>query len=374
MTSTSDSPDARLDALAPTLDELVRAGRIAGWVAGVRAPDDQAIGTGGRLGPGRGPMREDTPFALSSNSKPLAGALTLRLAELDVLALDDPVARWVPELSRPRVLRAVDGPLEDTVPAEGPITVTHLLTMTPGLGWVAEPGPLAEAMQQRHLAPGPFAPPMDPDAYIAALADLPLADQPGASWRYHTSTDVLAVLLQRATGRSVTDLLTEHLTGPLDMTGTAFTGDRDRMPTVLEPDESGDLVPSHVPEGAWSDAPAFESLATGLVSTAGDQLAFLGSLVGSAPPVLTAESVRAMRTDHLTGPQRESAAAFLDDGCGWGLHVEVRPGGRFGWAGGLGTIGYADPATGRAAFLGTQATVGSPGTIAAIDAFWSLLG
>lgn len=363
---------APLDALTPALDDLVRQGHLAGWVAGVRDADDRVIRAGGRLGPGRGPMREDTPFALTSNTKPHAGVLVLRLVELGVLSLEDPVAPWIPELDEPGVLRSVDGPLADTVPAATPITVAHLLTMTPGLGWVAEPGPLADAMAERHLAPGPFAPPMDPDAYAAALGGLPLADQPGASWRYHTSSDVLTVLVRRATDQPVGDLLAEHVTGPLGMTSTAFTGDVERMPTVLEVGEGGGLTPFAVPEGTWSRPPVFESLATGLVSTAADQLAFLGSLVSSAPPVLTSESVRAMTTDRLTGAQRATAAGFLVGGSGWGLHVEVRPDGRFGWAGGLGTIGYADPTTRRAGFLGTQVVVGTPGMTAAIEAFWSV--
>ena len=102
-----------------------------------------------------------------------------------------------------------------------------------------------------------------------------------------------------------------------------------------------------------------------------DQLAFLRSLVGG-PTVLSPESLAALRTGTLTDEQRRTAAGFVEPGCDWALTVQVRPGGQVGWAGGLGTIGYADPATGRAAFLATAVTLDSPATITAFDGFWGL--
>lgn len=361
-----------LTALTPALEDLVGAGELVGWVAGVQDPTGVTIATGGRRSIDGPPMQEDTLFAIASCSKPLGGILTLRLVELGVLDLDDPIARWLPELAEPRVLTAPGGPLGETGPAEAPITVRHLLTMTPGFGWVHE-GPLAEEMAARSVAPGPFPPPMTPDEYVSALASLPLAEQPGRSWRYHTSSDVLGVLLTRATDRSLESLLEEYLCRPLGLTDTGFVGDPDRMATVYGPTLAGGLQPFAVPEGTFTAPPRFESLATGLVSTVGDQLAVLASLAGTAPAVLAPGTVELMRTDQLTPRQRAGGADLLGADAGWGLHVEVRPDGRFGWAGGLGTIGYADPATGRAAVLATQVTVDAPGTVRAFDAFWSLL-
>lgn len=360
-----------LDDLAPTLDRLVDDGHLAGWVAGVADDTGQSIRGGGVQSLGGPAMIDDTQFALSSNTKPLAGALALRLVELGVVELDEAVDPWLPELADPRVLVSPEADLTATVPAERPITLRHLLAMTPGCGWVSEPGPLAEAINERQLNPGPWGPPMSPDDYMARLGSLPLANQPGAAWRYHTSSDVLGVLLARATGNSISDLLDEHVLSPLGMIDTTFTGDPNRMATVYGPGDEGGLAPFPVPPGTYTAVPIFESLAAGLVSTLPDQLTFLRSLVGGAT-VLSAESLVWMRTDTLSDEQRRTAQGFIDTDCGWGLSVEIRPTGLIGWAGGLGTIGYADPETGRVAFLATQVTFDAPGTATAFDGFWGL--
>jgi len=377
MTTTSSGEHGRaapstLTTLTTACDELVDRGELAGWVAGVRDRDDAVVRTGGRRALDGPEMTGDTQFAMSSNAKPLGGALALRLVELGVLDLDDAVGRWLPELADPRVLTSPGAALDDTVPAESPITARHLLTMTPGFGWVSEPGPLADALAEQRLEPGPWGPPMGPDEFMSRLGDLPLANQPGTAWRYHTASDVLGVLLARATGRSVRELLDEHVLSPLAMDDTSFRGDADRMATAYGPAEGGGLTPFPGPPTSDTGAPRADSVAAGLVSTVPDQLAFLASLVGSAPPILTGGSLAAMRTDHLTAGQRATAGGFLEPGCGWGLHVEVRPGGLVGWAGGLGTIGYADLRTGRVAFLATQVSFDGPGTGEAFERFWSL--
>lgn len=394
----SDSVDdmSTLTALAETCDRLVEHGELVGWVAGVSGPDSLTppssgpgtavdartgsvteppdIRAGGRRALDGPPMTADTQLAMSSSTKPIGGVLALRLVETGLLDLDDPVDRWLPELAQPHVITDPGGPLDDTVPADVPITLRHLLTMTPGFGWVSEPGPLADGLAEQGIAPGPWPPDMSPDEFMARLGALPLAGQPGTSWRYHTSSEVIGVLLSRATRRSVGELLDEHVLGPLGMTDTAFVGDPERTATPHTPADGDGLSAFPVPARAYTEAPRFESLAAGLVSTVPDQLAFLGSLVGSSPGLLGNATLTDMRTDQLTAEQRATAAGFLEPGCGWGHHVEVRPQGHVGWAGGLGTIGYADPRNGRAAFLATQVTVDSPGTAAAFEEFWSLLG
>lgn len=360
-----------LDVLVPTLDRLVAEGGLAGWVAGTADGSACDVRAGGHRWPGGPAMTEDTQVVLSSCTKPLAGALALRLVELGAFDLDEPVDPWLPELAEPRVLVSPEADLTATVAADRPITPRHLLTMTPGLGWVSEPGPLAAAITERQLEPGPWGPPMSPDEFMARLGSLPLADQPGTAWRYHTSSDVLSVLLARASGRTVTELLDEHLLNPLGLGDTSFTGDPGRMARIFSSDAAGGLTPFPVPPGTYVEPPPFESLASGLVSTVPDQLDLLRALVGG-PTVLSADSLAAMRTDTLTDEQRRTAAGFIEPDCGWGLHVEVRPSGLIGWAGGLGTIGYADPRSGRAAFLATQVSFDAPGTETAFDQFWRL--
>lgn len=364
-----DSPS---DALGQRLDQLVERGDLAGWVAGVVTSDGHDIRAGGRRALDGPEMTADTQFAMSSSTKPVAGALALRLVEQGDLDLDDPIGRWVPELAEPRVLTSPTADLEDTVPAERAITVRHLLTMTPGFGWVSEPGPLADALSQQELEPGPWGPPMTPDEFVSRLGALPLANQPGTAWRYHTSSDLLGVVLARATGRTVSELLAHHVLEPLRMADTSFVGDPQRLATVYGPGQTGGLTPFPVPSGTFTETPHFESLAAGLVSTVPDQLTFLAALAEPTAGLLSPPSLTAMGTDHVTPEQRATAEGFLEPDCGWGLHVEIRPGGLVGWAGGLGTIGYADQGTGRAAFLATHVSFDAPGTVAAFDAFWTL--
>jgi CubicO group peptidase (beta-lactamase class C family) len=357
-----------LDPVRDVLDAQVAAGRLPGYVAAVRHRGDTQVLTGGTTAvQGADPVQPDTLFRLASLTKPFAGALALALVEDGVLALDDPVARWLPELAEPRVLRDRHGSLEDTVPAERPITVRHLLTGTPGFGGVWDGSPLARAIDEAEIGPSAWGPPVGPEEYLRRLAALPLVAQPGEVWLYHMSSDVLGVLLCRAAGRPVARLLAEYVTGPLGLRDTAFLArDPARLATCYLPTDAG-LQPVDAPGGFASDPP-FESLAAGLVSTAPDVLALLAALADGGAPVLPARAVAAMTTDTLSDAQRAAAADTLGPGVSWGLQVGVvveraRPWtapGRFGWDGGTGTSAWADPAADLVAVLLTQRMWGGP--------------
>ncbi|EYT64239.1 beta-lactamase [Dietzia sp. UCD-THP] len=361
----------RLDTVVGELDALVDAGRLTGFVCGVRQDGRTLIAAGGSRSPDGSALDPDTVFPLSSNTKPVGGVLALRMVELGILALDDPVATLLPELSAPRVLTRPGGPIDRTVPAGRQITLRHLLTMTAGAGWAGEGSPLTVAMGERQIAPGPYPPPMEPDEYLRLLGSLPLADQPGVGWYYHTSSDVLGVLLARATGATVADLVADHITGPLGLADVGFTADRERLPTSYGLGPDGGLRALDTVD-RFAHPPRFESLACGLTSTVSDYLEFLDVLVGGGV-VLGPQYVEAMTTDRLTPRQRADAEGFIAPGCGYGMQVEVRPDGVVGWAGGLGTIGYVDRRTGRGAAVFTTQSYDVPGTAEALDTVWALL-
>jgi CubicO group peptidase (beta-lactamase class C family) len=219
-------------------DAQVASGRIPGYVAAVRIGGRTEVRAGGRLAVGTDspPMREDTLFRIASITKQIGGALTLSLIQDGVLTLDDAAARWLPELARPRVLVSPGAPLDQTTGARRPITVRHLLTQTAGWGVVLEHSPLQTAMLEQNLFPGPLTPPMSGDEFVARLAALPLAFQPGDGWLYDTGTDVLGVLLTRATGKPLSDLIAERVTGPLGMASTSFwAADPSRLATAYRP-------------------------------------------------------------------------------------------------------------------------------------------
>ena len=367
---------------APRLIRLVESGYLPGYVAGWRRDGQTRICAGGTLAvEPSDPMDEDTVFRIASLSKPVGGVLALTLVEEGELALDDEVARWLPELSQPRVLRRIDGPLDDTAPARRPILVRDLLAMTAGFGLVGV-SPLQKAIAAADLAPGPFPPPCSHDEFMARLGALPLALQPGEGWLYHTSADALSVLLSRAAGRSLADLLRERIAEPLGMADTGFFApDPGRRATAYRP-RAGGLEVLDPPDGAYARPPAFEALGSGLVSTIPDYLAFLAMLADGGGPVLSPESVQLLAGDRLTDGQRASAQSFLGPDRSWGFMVELYlarapesslGAGSFGWMGGSGTTAYIDPGAGLTGALFTQRAMESNRATDYYNAFWRAL-
>lgn len=363
-----------------TRDAHVESGRIAGYVAAVRIGGRTEVRAGGRiaLDPHSPPMREDTLFRIASVTKPIGGALTLSLVEDGVLGLDDPIERWLPEAAQPRVLVAPDAPLDETTDADRPITVRHLLTMTAGWGAVMEPTPLQAAMRERGVYPSSKIPQMSGDEFVARVADLPLAFQPGEGWLYDTPLDVLGVLLARAAGKPLSELVAERITGPLGLTSTGFgTREVDRLATAYTPRDDGRLEVLDPPDGQFAGPPPFEELSSGLVSSAPEVLRFYCAMADGGAPVISAESLRRMTADALTDEQRRAAQPVLGPGESWGMGTGVdaeaaQPWmvpGRWGWTGGSGTTAYVDPVRGTVCVLLTQREMTGPQD--GFDDFWT---
>ncbi|WP_308257394.1 serine hydrolase domain-containing protein [Pseudonocardia lacus] len=321
------------------------------------------------------PMRSDAVFRISSMTKPIIAVAALVLVEECVLRLDDPVERFLPELADRRVVRRIDGPVDDTVPARRPITLRDLLTFRMGSGIHLRPCPVAEAAAPLELFVGPPQPavPPGPDEWMRRFATLPLMAQPGERWLYNTGSDVLGVLIARASGRSLPDFLRERIFDPLGMPDTGFAvgpGAADRLVGACATDPDTGALRPYPAAAQWLTAPAFPSGAGGLVSTAADYLAFAAMLRRGGAPVLSRSSVRVMTTDHLTPAQKALGGLFPDDfdGRGWGFGVSVvtrhdnpaEPVGQYGWDGGLGTIWRNDPADDLTAVLLTNAAWTSP--------------
>lgn len=378
---TSDRPavDAGLESVWQVPDAHVASGRIPGYAAAIRVGGRVEVRVGGRTAvePAGVPMSEDTLFRIASLTKPIGGALALSLVEEGVLALDDAIARWLPEAASPRVLESPDGPLDRTTEAERPVTVRHLLTMTSGWGAVLEETPLQEAMMERGVYPGPLTPQMSGDEFVARVADLPLAFHPGDGWLYDTGIDLLGVLLARATGKPLSDLFAERVTGPLGMASTSFWAtDVDRLATAYMPGPDG-LEVLDPPDGLFARPPAFEQLGSGLVSTAPDVLRFFIAMADGGGPVVNADSVALMTADALTDAQRRQALPLVGPGGSWGLATGVNvesaepwmAPGRWGWDGGTGTTAYVDPTRDTVGVLLTQRAMTGP--LDGFDDFWA---
>ncbi|HUJ34045.1 MAG TPA: serine hydrolase domain-containing protein [Solirubrobacteraceae bacterium] len=339
--------------------------RVPGLVALVAHGDEVLVEALGKLAAGGPPVRRDSLFRIASTTKPITAAVTLAVIEEGLIGLEEPVDRLLPELSGRRVLRRMDGPLEDTVAAERPITTRDLLTFTFGFGMVTRmfmtstPWPVVAASRELNLGtigpPNPDGQP-DPDTWIAGLGTLPLMAQPGERWMYNTGSSVLGVLVARATGQPFAEVLRTRLFEPLGMRDTAFwSSETDRLATAYMAKPEG-LVVWDEPEGQWSRAPAFGDGASGLVSTVDDLLAFSRMLLAGGGQALRSDDVRAMCTDQLTDGQKASGG--LGPGFfahkSWGYCQAVYEGGAFGWNGGLGTSWLADPARDLTVIVMTQ--------------------
>jgi CubicO group peptidase (beta-lactamase class C family) len=329
---------------------------------------------------GREPMRRDTIFRITSMTKPITAAATMILVEECRLRIDEPVDRWLPELADRKVLRRLDGPLDDTVPAHRPITVRDLLTFRLGYGMIMEPSstyPIQQAMNALGIVgfgPPNQSTPHDPDEWIRRLGTLPLLHQPGERWMYNTGSYVLGVLIARVTGQPLETFLRERIFEPLGMADTGFSvpaSKRDRLPSCYMPNAQTGALEARDRAGAeseWSRPPTFPDGGAGLVSTVDDYLAFARMMLDNGASgrgrILSRPSVELMTTDQLTPAQKAASEMFPGAWAarGWGFGVSMvtqrdqiwATPGRFSWDGGYGTAWAADPREDLVAILMTQ--------------------
>jgi CubicO group peptidase (beta-lactamase class C family) len=324
-------------------------------------------------------------FRISSINKPITAAGVMLLVDDGLLALDDSVERWLPELASPMVVRTPSSPVDDVVPANRPITVLDLLTNRAGYGFASDFSlPAVQALfsvqtdgREVQLRP-------DPDQWMSRLAAIPLLYHPGEAWLYDTCSDLQSVLIARASSRPLPVFLAERVFEPLGMVDTGFevpAAKRGRMTSYYRPGSDGRLELADAPDGQWSHLPAFPAGSGGLASTVDDWYRFArmildeGALDGRR--LLLPESVRQITTNHLSPPQREIGALFLE-GQGWGFggSVDLEPiepwnvSGRYGWVGGTGTTAHLVPSTGSIAILLTQVAATSPIPPAIMRDFW----
>ncbi|MEV6357821.1 serine hydrolase domain-containing protein [Streptomyces hydrogenans] len=394
--------EAGLRRVREVLARHVESGRIPGLVALVGRGDDthvEALGT--MRHDGGAPMSRDTVFRMASTSKPVTVAAAMILVDECRLRLDDPVDPWLPELADRQVLKNVDGPLDDTVPARRPITVRDVLTSTFGLGMdlTSLGTPIMNAVFEQGLTPNLPVPMPEQDEWMRRLGELPLMHQPGERWQYHISSDLLGVLVSRVTGQSFESFLRERLFEPLGMKDTGFHVPADqihRLPPLYAPDPAtGEFhVWDEAEGGRHSAPPAFQSGGGGLNSTADDYHAYFRMLLAGGTHgterILSRPAVELMTTNRLTPEQQAARHKLATDNVhisfgqgqhgGWGFGMAVRtyrgdyaPVGQFGWDGGSGTSTYADPVNGITGILLTQTGTSVPAPAHLFHDFWTTL-
>lgn len=319
------------------------------------------------------PLRTDHVFRVFSNTKLVTSSAVLLLLEAGRIELDDPIERYIPQLGSRRVLQPAATSLDDTEPAKGSITIRHLLSHSSGLSYgLLDPGTLMFKAYTDHqvMHPGKTLPQM-----MDALAGLPLSFQPGTAWEYSVATDVLGRLVEVVSGQRLDAFFRERIHKPLGMVDTMFTlppEQHDRLVAyyagadIRDPMKPGLTRTDQAPyPGAYLQPFAKLSGGGGLVSSLGDMVALVKSLLPDGPTLLKPGTIDQLMTNqlprgvHIRFP---IAGEMLGKGYGLAGAVTLEPSaidpprsvGELQWGGIAGTHWWVAPQANLAAVVMTQ--------------------
>lgn len=301
------------------------------------------------------PMERDTICRAYSMSKIITCVATLMLVEEGRFNLEDPVAKYLPELMGVKVWTGGTAGAPQLEPLKRAITLEHLLTHTSGLFYDFSAGnpELAKLWREANLWSEPGL-----STFIGKLAKVPLMHQPGDAYTYGISQDVQGALIERVTGQMLGVFLTERIFRPLGMKDTGFDVPPDKMHRLAKtykhgPD--GKLVEDQPILETWPETGrGMEAGGSGIFSTAGDFARFAqmlcngGTLDGKR--ILGRKTIELMTANHLvTLPNNQ--AATRQKGFGLGVEVTTDLGrlsvpssvGQFGWYGAATTYCQIDP-------------------------------
>ena len=343
------------------------AGTLAAIGKGQAAAD--FFGAGTQAMDSAKPVGPDTLWRLYSQTKPVTGIAAMLLIEDGTMALDQPIADFLPAFADMKVQNRPDGSLTDVRPAKGPITVRHLLTHTAGLGYnIIQKGPLRDAYNAAGLVGGqvsrlpiPGVAPVTPVTSLAEFADrlarLPLVYEPGTQWSYSVGLDLMGRVIEVVSGRPFDAFLSARLFDPLGMASTGFrvpARDVGRLSTNYVRFGPALLPIDPATSSIYLDAPPIPYGGGGLVSSARDYDRFLAMLLGEGETdgvrIMTPETARLAMSNLL--PDGAATRGTLVEGEGFGAGGRVSLAGSatgegvFGWGGAAGTIGFVDRARG----------------------------
>jgi CubicO group peptidase (beta-lactamase class C family) len=322
------------------------------------------------------PVREDTLFRIYSMSKPITSAAFMMLVEEGLVALDDPVSRFIPEWKNLGVYDGgMLGSFRVTAPAR-PMQIIDLLRHTSGLTYGFQQRGNVDAAY-RKLGVGELESPGTLETMIQALAGLPLEFSPGTAWNYSVSTDVLGYLIGKISGQPFETFLHERLIRPLGMFDTDFfvpKAKADRLAACYAFGPKGVTLQDDPMGSAYLKPPSLVSGGGGLVSTAGDYLKFCQMILGGGEldgaRLLSPKTIQLMSVNHLPGGgdlkslsrSMFSEAAYAGLGFGLGFSTTIDPAatlipatlGDLSWGGAASTFFWIDPTEELIAILMTQ--------------------
>jgi CubicO group peptidase (beta-lactamase class C family) len=309
----------------------------------------------------KAPMSDDTIFRIYSMSKPVTSVAAMMLVEEGKLMLDEPVAKYIPAFANVKVgveHKQEDGTVTlDLVPVRRPMTIQDLLRHTSGLtyGFFGE-----GAVKKAYVDAKIFSEDLDNAGFAEALAKLPLAYQPGTTWDYSHSTDILGRVVEVASGKSLYQFEKERILDPLGMKDTSFyVTDPAKQPLIAEPFPADRKIGNDAEVSDPRVQRKWESGGGGMVSTIGDYARFArmiangGTLDGKR--YLSPKTIAYMGSNHIgpaagvvPGPYYLPGPGF---GFGLGFAVRTEAGvspiegsvGEMSWSGAAGTTFWIDP-------------------------------
>lgn len=313
------------------------------------------------------PMPRDAVFNIASLTKPIVSTAAMALVEMGRLCLGDPIGMHLEEFAGREMqvevvrLDLAGNEASELVPARRPITVQDLLRHTSGFTYAARVGtPMARKLYEEHNIEARLEP-LPAGEMLRRLATIPLVCQPGEAFHYSVSTDVLGLLLERVTGKSLDAVLRELVTEPLGMRDTGFVvrpEKKDMQPEFFDTEPGKANHERHIALNG-RDGTTYYKGGGGLMSTVADYYRFALMLLNGGEldgvRLLSPKTVETMTADHLAdlGPRVYRNLEAFGSGTGFGLGFGVRayPGaarflgsaGDFGWGGARGHYFFVDP-------------------------------
>ena len=346
---------ARLEVLHETTKRFIDEGKHAGIIT-LLALDGKIVDFqtyGYRDVEKQLPMERDTICRMYSMSKIITCAATLILFEDGKFTLDDPVAKYLPELKGMRVWTGGTQEEPKTEALKRPITIKHLLTHTSGLLYdFTGNDELTKLWAAADLWSG-----TELTNFIAKLSKLPLKHQPGDAYTYGVSHDVLGALIERVSGQRFGAFLEERIFRPLGMKDTGFDVMPEKMNRLAKTYKvvKGKFVEDEPLIGTWpEEGRDVEAGGAGIFSTAEDFGRFAqmlcngGTLDGQR--ILGRKTIELMTADHMV-KLPDNQGATRQKGFGLGVEVTTDLGqlsmpssvGQFGWYGAATTYCQIDP-------------------------------
>lgn len=309
------------------------------------------------------PMTLDHYINIYSCSKVATVVAALQLLEQGAFRLEDPLYAYIPEYRQMHIADKTG-----VRPAEKPITLRNLFTMTSGLTYNRE----TQAFQKaRELTKGN----MDTLTVVRCLASDPLAFEPGQRWNYSLSHDVLGAVVEVISGKRFSQYVREHIFEPLDMTCSVFHNETVRDKMAVQYNYIDGAAENHIhqqagkiaqndgyyepvgPKGMFDMGPGYDSGGGGITTTIRDYSKLCvalanGGVGATGEKILSAETIDLLRTNQLSPQQMQTFTWSQLKGYGYGLGVRTRIRrlegtrgnlGEFGWGGAAGATVLADP-------------------------------